>query len=180
MIKAYLLVVIVLMSFIHTGCDKQKPQQPANKTQKIDTINQTLLLLNKSFIELENEEIVEYIQSSDFNMQQSDLGFWYKIIDKGTGPLIKQNQQVTIAFSIELLDGTICYSSDKDGSKTFVVGKFQVEKGLDECMLLLRNQAEAVCILPSFLAHGVVGDRICIPPRTPILYRIKVMNIKEI
>lgn len=161
------------------SCTEPTPQNPTNKLVSTDSVQQNLLLLNQAFVALEQQEINEYIAQHRLNVHLSENGYWYRIDKRGTGNTLKANQLVTIEYYLELLDGTLCYSSEKNGIKQFRVGKFEVEKGLDDFMLLLSLGAEATCIIPSYLAHGVVGDRNCIPPRTPIIYRIKVISIKD-
>src|SRR5690554_7176596 len=42
---------------------------------------------------------------------------------------------VSLNYEIRLLDGTLCYSSDEDGMKVFLVGQGGVESGLEEGVL---------------------------------------------
>jgi FKBP-type peptidyl-prolyl cis-trans isomerase len=170
---------IIVCSALLVGCTEPTPQTPTNKQQQIDSLQQSLLLLNQAFVELEIDEINEYIATNQLDVSLTENGYWYRIDQAGTGEKAKPNQIVEIEYQLILLDGTICYTSQKNGTKQFRVGKFEVEKGLDDCIQLLSVGAEATCIIPSYLAHGVVGDRNCIPPRTPVVYRIKVISIKD-
>ncbi|NCC99301.1 MAG: hypothetical protein EOL95_06300 [Bacteroidia bacterium] len=172
--KYILLCLLVICSACHR---KMPPQIPSNQ-ETIDTERQNMLIYNQLCIEAEQEDIKKFIDSSEYKMTYSDNGFWYYIIEKGNGKKVRNGQIVKIAYSLELLDGTVCYSTDKNRIKTFEVGKRKVEKGLDIAMPLFAENSEAVIIMPSHLAHGVVGDRKCIPARTPILYRIKILSVK--
>lgn len=161
------------------SCNKQSPQYPANKVSRVDTVAEKLLVLNHAYIEDESKEILEYIQKNRLPMQKTDIGVWYCIEKEGKGRKAEKNQKVALAYSLELLDGSVCYSSDKQGVKKFIVGKCQVERGLEEVIKLFNTGTEAVIIIPSYLAHGVAGDRQCITPRTSILYRIKILSIEN-
>lgn len=173
------IVLLAICSNLMVACNNPSPQKANNRTEQADSTSRILLELNQSFIQLEIEEIETYISENNLSMIRSENGFWYHIEKEGAGKKIQSRQIVSIAYSVQLLSGKLCYESDKDGIKEFKVGKYQVEKGVDDMMLLLNAGAEATCIIPSYLAHGVVGDRMCIPPRTPILYNIKVISIKD-
>ena len=51
-----------------------------------------------------------------------------------------------------------------------------VESGLEEAILKLRKNSVAVLILPSHLAHGLLGDSNRIPPKAALVYKIKVID----
>lgn len=65
---------------------------------------------------------------------------------------------VTVDFEISLLDGTICYSSSENGPESFIVEKADIESGLHEAMQLMCTGDRAKFILPSHMAHGLIGD----------------------
>ena len=73
-----------------------------------------------------------------------------------------------------LLDGTLCYSSTEQGPKDIVIGRADIEPGMNEGLKLLRRGAEAIFILPPFLAYGLVGDGKKIPPRSTIVYNVSI------
>jgi FKBP-type peptidyl-prolyl cis-trans isomerase len=77
-----------------------------------------------------------------------------------------------------LLDGTLCYSSADLGPKEIVLGKTELEPGMNEGLRLLKPGAEALFILPPFLAFGLVGDGKKIPPRTIIVYSVSILTEK--
>jgi FKBP-type peptidyl-prolyl cis-trans isomerase len=49
---------------------------------------------------------------------------------------------------------------------------------LEEAVLKLKNNSEAILILPSHLAHGLLGDGNKITPKAILVYKIKVIDIK--
>ena len=98
---------------------------------------------------------------------------------EGDGDLIERGDIVTLEYEVDLITGDRVYSSKEDGNKTFVVGRGGVESGLEEAILKLRNNSVAVLILPSHLAHGLLGDGERIPPKSPIVYYVKVIDVKN-
>ena len=79
-------------------------------------------------------------------------------------------------YECSLLDGTRCYSSKELGPKELILGKSEIEAGLNEGLRLLKPGAEAIFIIPPFLAFGLIGDGKLIPPRAVMVYNVKVMN----
>lgn len=133
--------------------------------------------LNRYFVQKDREIIQNYIERKDLSMRESSTGLWYHIIKEGSGELITDNDKVTIAYECALLDGTKCYSSDVMGPKEIVPGKTDIEQGLYEGLRMLKPGAEALFIIPPFLAHGLIGDGNKIPPRAILVYDIKVLTV---
>ena len=67
---------------------------------------------------------------------------------------------------------------ENDGDKVFLVSRGGVESGLEEAVLKLKKNSEAILILPSHLAHGLTGDGNRIQAKAILVYRIKVIDIK--
>ena len=76
------------------------------------------------------------------------------------------------------MDGTQCYSSKSNGPERFVVEKTDIESGLHEALKFMCTDDKAKFILPSHLAHGLIGDSDQIPPLVPIIYDIHLLKIK--
>jgi len=87
---------------------------------------------------------------------------------------------VTVDFEITLLDGSLCYSSQENGPESFIVEKADVESGLHEAMQLMCTGDRAKFILPSRMAHGLIGDEEKIPPLAPVVYDIHLLKIERI
>ena len=79
---------------------------------------------------------------------------------------------------LDSFSSSIPPSSENDGFKSFVVGRGGVESGLEEAVLKMKKNSEAIFILPSHLAHGYVGDGDKITYRTVLVYKVKVIDIK--
>ncbi len=94
-------------------------------------------------------------------------------------PKSAKGKLVSIAFTVSLLNGTICYSSDEDGEKEFVLGLNQVESGLEEGIMQMRVGDKAKFILPSHLGHGLIGDLDRIPQKVTLVYDVELLSIKE-
>jgi FKBP-type peptidyl-prolyl cis-trans isomerase len=132
--------------------------------------------MNRFLVQKDRERIQNYIERKNLKMIESPTGLWYQIIKEGSGNHLGDNDKIVFGYSCSLLDGTLCYSSENTGSKEIILGKSQLEAGLNEGFRLLRPGAEAIFILPPFLAYGLLGDGASIPSRSVIVYNIYILQ----
>ena len=170
------LVLLLLFTVLLFSCRNNIRDQD-KKPVTID--EETLISTNKYIIQKEVERIGNYVERRGWDMDTTKSGLWYKIIKRGTGPDAVEGKIVTIEYEISLLDGTICYSSEQTGLKQFAIGSGGVESGLEEGILLLNEGAEAIFILPPYLAYGIPGDQKKIPPNTSLVYNLKLKKVEE-
>lgn len=152
--------------------DEQKPENPFGEKE-------TLMKVNKYFVEKDAEIIESYVKRRNWQIEVTESGLWYMIYEKGHGPKATIGKVATIEYSITLLDGTVCYDSGNSGPKRFIIGRGGVEAGLEEGILMLRTGDKARFILPPHLAYGLLGDEEKILPRSTIVYELKVIEISD-
>lgn len=165
-------VLIFFLIMLFSSC-RQKPQGHSvngrpGKNEMAD--------LNKYLVQKDRERIKNYIERKKINMIESPTGLWYQIIDAGNGKQFSDNDKIMMDFDCSLLDGTKCYSSKDTGPKELVLGKSEMEPGLNEGLRLLKPGAKAIFIIPPFLGFGLVGDRKMIPPRAVIVYNVNILQ----
>ena len=61
----------------------------------------------------------------------------------------------------------------------FKVEKSLVESGLHEAITYLKSGDSAIVVLPHFLAHGIAVNIDKIPPLSPVLYFLSVIDVKN-
>ena len=167
---------IFIFIIIFFSCNKEKNTE---KRFVIKHTKESLQEVNKLLVDKDTEIIENYIKRRDWNMAVTETGLWYEIYQQGNGPEIKGNDQITYNYSVWLLDGTLCYSSDSLGVGSFVVGKGRVESGLEEGVLMLKRGSKSRFILPPHLAHGLIGDENRIPARATLIYDIEIVDIQN-
>ncbi len=172
--KNYILIFVALLLFSSVSCKNDKKTKPKD-WEKID--NQ-LVKVNKYLLEEDQERIESYIKRKKWQMTQTETGLWYEIYEKGSGDSIKTNDIVTINYRVELLDGTLCYTSDSLGSRSFKVGRAEIESGIHEGVKLMNVGSKARFILPPHLAHGLLGDENKIPSRAIIVYDLELLSVE--
>lgn len=166
-----ILALFIIFIPLLVGCQEKKKQS----TLTLDD----LIEVNRQLVNDDAVRIKAYIKEQKLQMKESKTGMWYNIISKTQTPLAIKGQVISMKYKVSLLDGTICYTSDKKSPRTFLIGQGGVESGLEEAALMLRKGDKAKLIFPPHLAYGLVGDNDRIPPRATIIYDIEVIDIKN-
>ena len=146
--------------------------QGKNKSQK-----ESLIKANRYMVNTENKEISNYIRRHNLDVVETGSGLKYQITRHGEGEKAKKGRVATFNYKVKLITGDVIYSSDEDGPKIFEIGHGGVETGLEEAILNMRVGDEAIIIIPSHLAFGLLGDDNKIPTRSTIIYEIEITNI---
>lgn len=167
------LVFIVLLYTLLSCKDNQVKSNMDSKPGKPEMAD-----LNRYLVQKDRERIKNYIERKGLRMNESPTGLWYQIIKDGTGKSFIDNDNVVLDYECSLLDGTKCYSSKNLGPKELKLGKSDMEAGLNEGLRMLRPGAEAIFIIPPFLAYGLIGDKKMIPPRAVIVYNVNIFVAK--
>jgi FKBP-type peptidyl-prolyl cis-trans isomerase len=169
-----LLITIFLVSVIFFSCNETTKEK-----KNLDMYNEPLEKINRYLVKEDSERIANYVARKEWDMQITKSGLWFQIYEQGNGLNAVIDKIATINFSVELLDGTLCYSSDSLGQKRFKIGKGGVESGLEQGLLMMKEGDKARFILPPFLGHGLLGDEYKIPPRSTIVYDVELVKISD-
>jgi FKBP-type peptidyl-prolyl cis-trans isomerase len=156
-------------------------QEPEKKNIVVDKqkLRENIINVNKPAVVMEQDEINAYIKAHGYTMQSTGTGLRYMFIHKNEkGKKIEPKSEITVNYKVWLLDGTLCYSSEKKGPKKFIVDADNIETGVHEGVKLMREGEKALFILPSHLAFGLIGDRDKIPPKAAVVYEIEVIRVK--
>ncbi|MGD9993074.1 MAG: FKBP-type peptidyl-prolyl cis-trans isomerase [Salinivirgaceae bacterium] len=170
------LFVIFLGVLLLASCKQNSSNAPVadRKTQK-----ENLLKANKGLVSLDQQRIKNYAKRRNWEMQVSETGLWYQLMDTNTNEKAMAGKIAHLKYQVSLLDGTICYTSDSLGVMQFKIGQGGVESGLEEAILLMRVGEKGRFILPPHLAHGLLGDDNKIPPRSVIVYSAELLKLTD-
>lgn len=171
-----ILISLFVLLLLESACqEKKQVPKTENKWDKNTSVD-----YNKEINEREAIQIALFLDHhTAFKMTQTTSGLRYMIYKDSISkqkPTI--GQQVYIDLRIELLDGTICYVTDSTKNEVFAVDKSDNESGLNEAVKLLSVGDKAKLILPSHLAHGLLGDFDKIPPQSILLLDIQLNKIR--
>ena len=175
-IKLTIFFCQLVMAVLLLSCGNEQVKQ--KQYVDPDKLKEQLVKVNKYEVEKEADEINQYISHHNWQMKKSGTGLRYMFLKNGTGDSVHSGDLVKVNYKISLLDGTECYSSDKDGAYEFKVEGDAIESGLHEAIQLMRIGDNAKFILPSYLAHGLHGDDARIPPLSTIVVDMEVLEIK--
>jgi len=170
MIMRHLVIILLLFAFISCRSNSEK-SLPALKPGKNEMAD-----LNRYLVQKDRERIQNYIERKNLNMTESPTGLWYLIKKEGSGIHFTDYTKVVFNYECSLLDGTACYSSQSLGPKEVILGRSELESGLNEGLRMLKPGGEAIFILPPFLAYGIIGDGKKIPSRSVIVYNISILR----
>lgn len=169
--------VIIFSGAIFFSCTEKPKHKPVVVDSK--KLKENIVNVNKPAVVMENDEINAWIKSHGYPMKSTGTGLRYYVFKENPkGRQVKLKDEVKLNYKVSLLDGTLCYSSDQKGPRTFLVGADNIESGLHEGVQLLREGEKAIFILPSHLAFGLIGDRDKIPPKAAVVYEIEILKVK--
>jgi FKBP-type peptidyl-prolyl cis-trans isomerase FkpA len=136
-----------------------------------------LLKVNQRLVKTEEQQIDDLVRRYGWKMQTTGTGLRYLIYKKGEGDHAAIGMLAQIAYKVNLINGMEAYNSDTDGMKSFKLGEGQVERGLEEGVLLMRQGDKAKLIIPSHLAFGLAGDDNKIPGRATLIYDVELVRV---
>lgn len=181
--KIRLLPLLLMLLLFGAGllltCKNENSGHQKSKPLSNKELEEKFMEMNKYLLAKDSERVVNYIERRKWDMQLTTSGFWYQIYEQGNGQPVTEGDVVRFNYRIELLDGTLCYTSDSTGAKTFEVGHGGVEYGLEKGILLLQEGDKARFILLPYHAHGLLGDRKRIPPHSTIMYQLHLLDVKS-
>lgn len=134
---------------------------------------------NKYIRERHREHIMAFTSRVGWEMTETPTGLWYMVLEQGNGPPVERGKLVVYTFETRLLNGKLCYSADTTAPKKVVAGKGNIEAGLEEGLLLLREGSRARFIIPPYLAYGNFGDMNKIPGSSILLTEVHVLEVKR-
>lgn len=165
-----------LILFTVVSCsNEERTQQQAEPNRQ--QIKEQMVRVNKVQTYNEESQIQDFLERYKYPVKTTDTGLRYYIYKRTEGLQLGAHSIVKIDYSVKLLDGTVCYSSDSTGALEFQIGKTDLPVGLQEGMQLMRVGEQAVFITPSKLGYGLTGDGAEIPPNAVLYYNVKLLAV---
>jgi len=135
--------------------------------------------MNKDFTVDEDIKIRLYLsQHENWKVEETGSGLRYISMKAGSGELARSGQDARVQYKVSLLDGTECYKTDDDEVEVFRIDKSNIETGIQEGIKKMRVGEKAKLIIPSHIAHGLIGDLDKVPPLAPIVVDIELFELK--
>ena len=175
------LISISAVAIIFIACEGAKNSNTKRDEQFYpqEDMKEALIKKNKEMMLQEMGMIEKYVKDKKLKMTKTATGVFYSVQKEGQGEKLKMLDDVQLNFRMSELDGTYIYSSDSSGVLDFTLGKSDEPSGLQEGILQLNEGAQAVFIIPSFLAYGITGDGNKIKGRETLIYQIEIIKVKH-
>jgi FKBP-type peptidyl-prolyl cis-trans isomerase len=157
--------------------NKNKPQDD-KLTLLTKPSKETITDVNRYLSEKDKAIIEGYGRRNKLELTLSESGFYYQIFSKGNGKAITQNSTVFITGTLNLADGTPCYTYTPDDPKAIAIARSPEITGLHIALPMLKEGAHALFIFPPNLAFGLLGDNDKVPPRATIVMNINILKVE--
>jgi FKBP-type peptidyl-prolyl cis-trans isomerase FkpA len=115
----------------------------------------------------------------NWEVQETGSGLRYWIYEKTGNPTAVEGDVVEVEFEVRLLDDSLAYKTERGEVASFLVDKSDVESGIQEGIKLMGKGDRGKFIIPSHLAHGLVGDLNKIPPLQVLVVDLHLVEIKK-
>ena len=127
--------------------------------------------------EKDQNALVGYAIDKNLDVKRTASGMYYVILIEGNGPSPTATSKIKAHYEGKLLDGTVFDSSYKRG-KPLAFKLNQVIRGWQEALQLLQPGGKGIFLIPSRIAYGVDGFGPEIPPHTPLIFTVELLEIK--
>jgi len=175
-----------LPSFIQAGSDLTFTIKLISIMKKADFEKQQQELMAqqmKMIEQFKNEEpdkIKKYIDSTKIKVKPTTTGLYYIELKKGTGPKVDKGDTVAVHYTGTLLDGTTFDSSVGRDPIKFPIGTGYVIPGWEEGIGMMKKGGKAKLLIPSSLGYADKGAGQVIPPYTPLLFEVELIDIIKV
>ena len=104
-------------------------------------------------------------------------GLQYKVIKEGHGEVPKSTDEVEVIYEGKLINGKVFDSTEKHGSKTDKFNAGSLIKGWTEALTTMPVGSKWELYIPYQLAYGERGAGGDIPPYSPLVFTLELVDI---
>jgi FKBP-type peptidyl-prolyl cis-trans isomerase FkpA len=175
--KLKILYCILALPLLFMSCNRSEEEKKPPVNINKEALKKQFIEANKMLAQKESDDFDAYARNHHMNFITTPMGLRYYVYSASPkGDSIRDKMEVTMEYTVSLFDGTECYSSKETGPKTFVVGMEEMESGIHKAVKFLKKGDKAIILIPSHMAHGLLGDMNKIPPQMPIIYDIHILD----
>ncbi|WKV13445.1 FKBP-type peptidyl-prolyl cis-trans isomerase [Marivirga harenae] len=141
---------------------------------------------------IDDQLIKDFLAQNNIEANRTESGLFYIVTQEGSGEQPQQGDSVSVNYVGKLMDGTVfdtsyeelaqeagVYNENRTYSPfSFPIGKRQVIAGWDEGLMLLNEGSKATFYIPSGLAYGQRGSGRRIPPNSPLIFDVELVEVK--
>ena len=171
------ILICLICSCRNEGSNEKAPVKDTDKSWS----HEHSVDFNQEVHNREEIDIKIYLEHhKELQMTETNTGLRYQIVQKGSEerPLAKEGDFVSVHLKIGLLSGRVCYETDSIPDE-FILGKSDRESGLQEALKMMRVDDFARLIMPSYMAHGLLGNSENIPPQSVLVVDVELLNLQR-
>ncbi|MFO7658239.1 MAG: FKBP-type peptidyl-prolyl cis-trans isomerase [Bacteroidales bacterium] len=134
----------------------------------------------EDFGDYEKVILSQFLDKQKLSVEPEINGMYRIVLQEGTGKNVAEGDTITINYEGKFLNGKFFDSTVKRNQPfQFVFGtEWQVIKGLEKALSLMKEGEKSLFILPSELAFGTEGSSTgIIPPFTSLIFEVEVLRI---
>lgn len=178
--KIFRIKLMLIASCMILACNENHTEKKQYVKIGKEKLKKQFEYANQRIVQKEIDEMNYFEKTHQMPFKKTNFGVRFYVFDSiNKQPSIKDGDEVAMNYTVSLLDGTICYI-DEGKPKTFVVGAEHLESGIHKIMPYLHYGDKAYILIPSALAHGLLGDFSKIPPQSAILYKVEIYPPKQL
>ena len=134
----------------------------------------------KCQMSLQKKSIEEWVLSHMQNPEKADSLLYFERYNTSVDSVIKPGKTVTMIYKGSYLSGRVFDEVKSQKPVTINYGyEGQMIRGIEKVMRRLRKGENAKIIIPSHLGFGEYGSSNgTVPPNTPLIYEIKIIDVK--
>ena len=162
------------------SCSAPQARRPIDPKPSA-TIFQNNIAATKKIVELEEAEILKYIENDSLNVYEiSPNGFWYTYVHRIQEDLVTPEigDVAELSYDIRDLNDIILYSKETLGIKNYMVDKEDFISGIQKGIKLMKVGETIIFVIPSYNAFGISGDGNKIGINKTIKSKVTLLNIK--
>ena len=154
---------------VQSAEDFQKSQQADRKKQ----------------VDIDSKILADYAAKNGLkNVQKTESGLHYVVVTAGNGAKPQKADQVSVHYAGRLLTGKEFDNSRRNPQSggrpiDFQIGVGGVIPGWDEGVMLMPKGSKYTFLIPSSLAYGEQGVPGNIPPNSPLVFDVELIDIKK-
>jgi len=128
----------------------------------------------------EQAKIDAYLKANNITATPTQSGLIFVDVEPGTGEAALPGEKVKVHYTGYLLNGKKFDSSvDRGQPFEFTLGQGQVIPGWDEGIAMMRVGGKAKLIIPSRIAYGARGAGADIPPNSPLVFEVELLEVSK-
>lgn len=167
--KGTMLTFDVKLEKIKSKEEAMKEQQEAQQKQQEEAMKRK---------EMEPVEIQKFLADNKITVKPTASGLYYIETLKGKGPKVNIGDTIVVKYVGMFLDKREFDNSDKSPVPVkFAIGVGQVIPGWDEGLVMMNKGGKAQLIIPSSIGYGEMGAPGAIPPFSPLLFDVEVVDV---